>query len=272
MAKIFSQAQMDEIYAYFKDKMNSLQCIRVPSVKPLSECTTSDFNEIVNAYYNGLLQLKDITDVWKVGDSININLNAMSQQYTGESHAQQTQEFVIVDFATYPLVTEINSKKTALLTMQMKGCMTNGGYLGTTTSNPAWNLSTRRSWCNNTCYNAFETNIKSLIKNVIRQASVGTYSTISTVQDKVFLPNSYEIGANEPVVTGTKLYKYYETKANRIKQYTSTSGSAYTNTYLTCTVGTPNNVWIINSSGDAAAGFYNSGQSMNYGISVAFCV
>jgi len=85
-----------------------------------------------------------------------MTLSAMPATYVGESHREQEIELVIIDFNKDTLVTPINGKTTALLTVMQKDCLTDGehtylqedseiGYMDNTERNVTWETCQRRT-------------------------------------------------------------------------------------------------------------------------------
>lgn len=226
MAKIFSQAQMDEIYAYFKDKMNSLECIKAPELKPFDECTWDEVLKCVDAYYNGLYSLEDITNVWSIGNSKNITTSATSKSYGISAMTAITRPYAIIDFNHDNLAKPINGKEKALLTLAVAGgSSANGGTssilsldtrgVGTIGDWSYWDTCYLNQWLNNSFYNALPTNVKNKIKEVNR-----TYNALSNNKSnyisKIFLPMLKEVFGNQGSV-GTQ-YPYYTTVTNRYRK------------------------------------------------------
>jgi len=200
MAKIFSQAQMDEIYTYFKDKMNSLECIRTYEILPFAECTFSQIEKIVNAYYSGYLKLEEIQNVWNIGDEIEINTVSVS---TMESQPSQIIHYKIIDFEHDTLLDQINDKTKALLTLAPTTKLTNNGIISSDYVN--YPLSDRHKWLNNDYYNALPEQFRNLIKTVNKSTNAGTFNA------KVFLPSVKEITGNDTDYPfGGVRYDYYK--------------------------------------------------------------
>jgi hypothetical protein len=159
--------------------------------------------DILTKYYNNELTLDEVKSVWSIGDTITINLSAMPATYVSESHVAQSQKFAILDFDHDILVNKIGNKTKALLTLQQVNVLSNGteaetGFIkepvdGYCDNSGGWEQSERRTWCNNIYYNALPNEIKSLVKQVIKE-TYNDYSTkiITTSNEYCFLPSSTE--------------------------------------------------------------------------------
>ena len=277
MAKIFSQAQMDEIYAYFKDKMNSLECIRVINMKPLNECSLNDIKNIVNAYYSGDLSLSDIQEYWSVGDTFSISLSAMPATYAEETHDAQDVQFRIIGMNHDTLTEPINGKTKALLTFQGVDCLLETAILTNTPSFYWQDLITnsgvytynRRDWLNETVFNAFPQQIKETIKPVNKYTFNSSEKVFFTAYSEEGMWNS--TSSDRQKYQNLPVYSYYNgtdiwQDSKRIKK-----------------VGTTNTMYISHpASRDdqkmQCPGFSNNGAdawidtSTNPGICLAFCV
>ena len=174
--------------------------------------TDAEIAAIIDAYYAGTLTLAQIKSVWQIGDCRAVSLSAMSATGVGESHRAQTVSVQIIDFVHDDLVTPINGKTKALITVQQKDClMSANAEAGTTygendtekgsmnssnVNNTGWNTSARRSWCNSVYYNALPSTIKSEVKEV-KKSTASTGNTSSPTwyvnHDKCFLLSELEI-------------------------------------------------------------------------------
>lgn len=196
---------------------------------PWTTGTDAQIKAMVDGYYAGDITLTQIKSVWSVGDTRNVTLSAMSATGVGESHASQTVELTIIDFNHDDLATSVNGKTKALVTVQLKNCLNEKGYMNSTDTNSGgWGESARRTWCNNTFKSSIPSSIQSLIRNVNKKNyKVYNSTTLSTTSDSCFLlseteifgSNTYSAGATE----GTQ-YEYYKTSSNRVKQV---NGSNY---------------------------------------------
>lgn len=184
---------------------------------PWSTATEEEIATMVNAYYNDEISLDDVKSVWSVGDSRTMQLSAMAATYVGESHEAQTVELTIIGFNHDELTRSVNDKINALVTVQLKNCLNNTGYMNSTnTISGSWGACKRRKWCNDTFYNA----IPSTIKSCIRKVTKTSYECGDT-DDNCFLLSEIEIFgstkySNSYSSEGTQ-YEYYKTSSNRVK-------------------------------------------------------
>ncbi len=79
--------------------------------------TDEEIGAMLEAHYNGII---NIGDYWKVGDTRAIHLNAMNATTGGEAHAAQNITMVIIGIEHDNLVTPINGKTKAAITLQCK--------------------------------------------------------------------------------------------------------------------------------------------------------
>lgn len=206
-----------------------------PPVIAWTSATDAQIKAIIDAYYAGQLTLTEIQQVWKVGDSRNVSLSAMSATGVGESHRAQTVQMTILDFDHDTLKTAINGKTKALITVQQKDCLRDGsvsdtsgssntehGYMNSSnTNNGGWGNCARRTWCNNVYYAALPSGFKELVKQVTKENNSGGGSAFAgtATDDYIWLPSEHEVfgattysGRQE----GTQ-YEYYKTASNRYK-------------------------------------------------------
>lgn len=236
---------------------------------PWSTGTDAQIKAMVDGYYAGDITLTQIKSVWSVGDTRNVTLSAMSATGVGESHASQTVGLTIIDFNHDDLATSVNGKTKALVTVQLKNCLNEKGYMNSTDTNSGgWEGSARRTWCNNTFKSSIPSTIRTLIRNVNKKNyKVYNSTTLSTTSDSCFLLSETEIFGSKTYSAGATegtQYEYYKTSSNRVKQVNDSNywwweRSPYSgNSYGFCGV---------DSSGYASGG-YASGA---IGLAPGFC-
>ena len=200
--------------------------------------TDEEIAAMLDAYYNGILSLEDIQDVWSVGDERVVSLSAMSNTFgeKGETHRAQDIIMTIIDFNHDALETPINGITKALITIHQKTYLmdaecaagtrygednTENGFMNNADAdNVSWKGCARRTWCNNTYYNALPSSFKSMVKDTIHSTTVGHGSTsLENTIDKVFLLSEYEIfgQTKRAAAQEGEQYAYYMTSANRLK-------------------------------------------------------
>lgn len=188
--------------------------------------TYDEISAMLDAHYAGTI---NISDYWSVGDVRTIPLSAMSATYVGESHSSQDVQLTIIDFDHDDLVTPINGKTKAAISVQLKNCLNTKGYMNSSNTNSGgWEESARRKWCNDIFYNAIPSILRNGIKQVIKKNyKVYNSNNITTTSDYCFLLSETEIfGEKKYSIDSTEgtQYEYYKTSSNRIKQV---SGSNY---------------------------------------------
>ena len=196
------------------------------TIVTFSDGTDEEILAMVQAHYDDKIKL---SDYWAIGDTRTVTLSAMSATYVGESHSSQDVQLTIIDFDHDDLVTPINGKTKAAISVQLKNCLNTKGYMNSTDTNSGgWEESARRKWCNDIFYNAIPSILRNGIKQVIKKNyKVYNSNNITTTSDYCFLLSETEIfGEKKYSIDSTEgtQYEYYKTSSNRIKQV---SGSNY---------------------------------------------
>lgn len=205
--------------------------------------TNAEITKMIEAHYAGKI---NIGDYWAVGDKRTIHHNAMDVTGVSESHKANDYTYVIIGIEHDDLVTDINGKTKAAITIQTERMLYldttteynssydkshECGYMnGTDTNSDGWDSCARREWCNNVYKKCLPTYIQSMMKQVKKLTSDGGQSsTIKTSNDYAFLPSEIEIfGSLSYSFAGEgKQYQYFKTVANRYKKprYISSSVS-----------------------------------------------
>ena len=196
------------------------------TIVTFSNGTDEEILAMVQAHYDDKIKL---SDYWTIGDTRTVTLSAMSATYVGESHSSQDVQLTIIDFDHDDLVTPINGKTKAAISVQLKNCLNTKGYMNSSNTNSGgWEESARRKWCNDIFYNAIPSILRNGIKQVIKKNyKVYNSNNITTTSDYCFLLSETEIfGEKKYAIDSTEgtQYEYYKTSSNRIKQV---SGSNY---------------------------------------------
>lgn len=197
--------------------------------------TDAEIAKMIEAHYAGKI---NISDYWAVGDKRTIHHDAMDATGVSESHKANDYAYVIIGIEHDDLVTAINGKTKAAITIQTERTL----YLDTTTEyNDSYNAShecgymnsgstnsggwegcERRAWCNNVYKQCLPTYIQNMMKQVKKLTSGGSQSsTIKTSNDYAFLPSEIEVfGNTQYSFTGEgKQYQYFKNAtANRYKK------------------------------------------------------
>lgn len=197
--------------------------------------TDAEIEKMIEAHYAGKI---NIGDYWAVGDKRTIHHNAMAATGVSESHKANDYIYVIIGIEHDDLVTAINGKTKAAITIQTERML----YLDTTTeynssydtshecgymnssntNSGGWGYCDRRTWCNNVYKKCLPTYIQNMMKQVRKLTSEGSQSnTIKTSNDYAFLPSEIEIfGSTAHSFAGEgKQYQYFKNAtANRYKK------------------------------------------------------
>lgn len=197
--------------------------------------TDAEITKMIEAHYAGKI---NIGDYWAVGDKRTIHHNAMAATGVSESHKANDYIYVIIGIEHDDLVTAINGKTKAAITIQTERML----YLDTTTeynssydtshecgymnssntNSGGWGYCDRHTWCNNVYKKCLPTYIQNMMKQVRKLTSEGSQSnTIKTSNDYAFLPSEIEIfGSTTHSFAGEgKQYQYFKNAtANRYKK------------------------------------------------------
>ena len=237
------------------------------TIVTFSDGTDEEILAMVQAHYDDKIKL---SDYWAIGDTRTVTLSAMSATYVGENHSSQDVQLTIIDFDHDDLVTPINGKTKAAISVQLKNCLNTKGYMNSSNTNSGgWEESARRKWCNDIFYNAIPSILRNGIKQVIKKNyKVYNSNNITTTSDYCFLLSETEIFAEKKYsidsTEGTQ-YEYYKTSSNRIKQV---SGSNYYWWERSPHSGGGAGFCIV--SDDGSAGFSNASDT--YGLAPCLCI
>lgn len=197
--------------------------------------TDTEIAKMIEAHYAGKI---NIGDYWAVGDKRTIHHNAMAATGVSESHKENDYAYVIIGIEHDDLVTAINGKTKAAITIQTERIL----YLDTTTeynssydeshecgyinssntNSGGWEGCARRTWCNSVYKQCLPTYIQNMMKQVKKLTSVGGQgSTIKTSNDYTFLPSEIEIFGSTTYSfsgEGTQYQYFKNATANRYKK------------------------------------------------------
>lgn len=196
--------------------------------------TDAEIARMIKAHYAGKI---NIGEYWAVGDKRTIHHNAMDATGVSESHKANDYAYVIIGIEHDDLVTAINGKAKAAITIQTERLL----YLDTTTeyndsldashecgymnssdmNSGGWEGCERRTWCNNVYKKCLPAYVQSMMKQVKKLTSGGGQSsTIKTSNDYAFLLSEIEIFGDIPYSFGGEgtQYQYFKNAtANRYK-------------------------------------------------------
>ena len=197
--------------------------------------TDAEIEKMIEAHYAGKI---NIGDYWAVGDKRTIHHNAMAATGVSESHKANDYIYVIIGIEHDDLVTAINGKTKAAITIQTERTLYldttteynssydtshECGYMnGSSTNSGGWEGCVRRTWCNNVYKKCLPTYIQNMMKQVEKLTSAGSRSsTIKISNDYAFLLSEIEIfGSVTYSYAGEgKQYQYFKNAtANRYKK------------------------------------------------------
>ena len=197
--------------------------------------TDAEIEKMIEAHYAGKI---NISDYWAVGDKRTIHHNAMDATGVSESHRANDYAYVIIGIEHDDLVTAINGKTKAAITIQTERMLYldttteynasydashECGYInGSSTNSGGWEGCVRRTWCNNVYKKCLPTYIQNMMKQVEKLTSAGSRSsTIKISNDYAFLLSEIEIfGSAAYSYAGEgKQYQYFKNAtANRYKK------------------------------------------------------
>lgn len=203
--------------------------------------TDAEIAKMIEAHYAGKI---NIGDYWAVGDKRTIHHNAMPATGVSESHKANDYAYVIIGIEHDDLVTAINGKTKAAITIQTERML----YLDTTTeynssydashecgyinssstNSDGWEGCARRTWCNNVYKKCLPTYIQNMMKQVKKLTSVGSKSsTIKASNDYAFLLSEIEIfGSTTYSYAGEgKQYQYFKNATANIYKKPRSSSS-----------------------------------------------
>lgn len=232
--------------------------------------TDAEIAKMIEAHYAGKI---NIGDYWAVGDKRTIHHNAMPATNVSESHKANDYTYVIIGIEHDDLVTAINGKTKAAITIQTERMLyldtTTGynssydishecGYMNKTNTNAtSWVNCSRCAWCINEYKRCLPTYIQSMMKLVKKSTSIGSQSsTIQISNNYAFLPSEIEIfgSAMHSFAGEGKQYQYFKNAtANRYKKpiYSSSCVSGYYWTRSPHSIGS-SSFCFVNLAGDAS--------------------
>lgn len=183
--------------------------------------TDTEIADMVEAADAGIISL---SDYWTVGDTRSISLSAMSATGVGESHAAQTQKFVLLNKGGKTL----KNGKTCSFVVGMVNLLSTSstyesGYMNSSNTNSGgWESCKRRTWCNSVFRNAIPPVIRGIFKQFKNVTANGSSSSAATSTDYFALPSEKEVFrsttyANSSAESANSQFEYYKTSSNRVK-------------------------------------------------------
>lgn len=248
--------------------------------------TDAEIEKMIEAHYAGKI---NISDYWAVGDKRTIHHNAMDATGVSESHRANDYAYVIIGIEHDDLVTAINGKTKAAITIQTERMLYldttteyntsyneshECGYInGSSTNSGGWEGCVRRTWCNNVYKKCLPTYIQNMMKQVKKLTSAGSRSsTIKISNDYAFLLSEIEIfGSTTYSYAGEgNQYQYFKNAtANRYKKPRSDSNHVSGYYWGRSPYSSSGNKFChVNVSGNS----YYSDVSNTYGIVPCLCI
>lgn len=247
--------------------------------------TDAEIAKMIEAHYAGKI---NIGDYWAVGDKRIIHHNAMAATGVSESHKANDYAYVIIGIEHDDLVTPVNDKTKAAITIQTERMLYldttteyndsyntshECGYMNSTNTNSGgWEGCARRTWCNNVYKKCLPTYIQNMMKQVKKLTSAGSQSsTIKTSNDYAFLPSEIEIfGSTICSFAGEgKQYQYFKTTANRYKK--PCYGSSYVSGYWWERSPASSNSSSFCSVNPSGSAIYSGANDIN-GVAPCLCI
>lgn len=230
--------------------------------------TDTEIADMVEAADAGIISL---SDYWTVGDVRRISLSAMSATGVGESHAAQTQEFVLMNKGGKTLE---NGKTCSFVVGMVRLLSTSSsyesGYMNSSSTNSGgWESCARRTWCNSVFRNAIPPVIRGIFKRFKNVTANGSSSSVTTSTDYFALPSEKEVFgsttyANSSAESSNSQFEYYKTSSNRVKA--SLDGVARYWWERSPYSGSSNCFCIVSNGGSAdSTDAYNSGGIAPFG-------
>lgn len=248
--------------------------------------TDAEIEKMIEAHYAGKI---NIGDYWSVGDKRIIHHNAMTATGVSESHKANDYTYVIIGIEHDDLVTPINDKTKAAITIQTERMLYldttteynssydaahECGYMNSSSTNSGgWEGCARRTWCNTVYKECLPTYVQNMMKQVKKLTSAGSQSSeIKTSNDYAFLPSEIEIFGNATYSFAGegKQYQYFKNAtANRYKKpiYSSDYVSGY---YRTRSPSSDYSDSFCFMGGDGSANV--NGASFTFGVVPCLCI
>lgn len=199
--------------------------------------TDAEIARMLEAHYDGII---NIGDYWSVGDKRTIHHDAMAAIGVGVYHSSNDYEYVIIGIEHDDLVTPINERTKAAITLQTERILSYDTSVDYLTNNSeqgrmnslgtnagGWDGCERRIWCNEVYKNCLPIFIRNTMKQVQKKTSSGGSSGSELIisNDYAFLPSYQEIfSSSRNTWDDCDRYEYYlnaETNAYKNPRYSS---------------------------------------------------
>lgn len=178
--------------------------------------TDAEIVEALEKHYNGEI---DLTEHWSVGDERTISLSAMSATGVGESHAAQNVTMVIMNVGGKYL---LDGTTECAFIVGQKACLSETGYMHSSSSDVAWHNCARRTWCNEVYYASIPSTIRPIFQPHLNITGTAGSTATTTAMDYFALPAEKEILGSNSYANSTaekrlSQFSYYATSSNRSK-------------------------------------------------------
>lgn len=186
-------------------------------VYPWSSGTDEQITAMINALDSGLLLPEDTG--WQVGDTRTVTIGAMEAVDVTETHAEQQITRVLGHIGAPNGIRRVDGGDIHFIVLQ--GCALAEMGMISANQNSGWGDSTRRTWCNNTYYNAIPNVERSWYKKMITTSAISpSNGNIQETEEWFSLPAEKEFTGIQSHSFSTEFdaltqFSYYEDINNR---------------------------------------------------------
>ena len=230
----------------------------------------------------------NLTECQAVGDERTVSLAAITTYPSELDDTHAAQDIILVLAASdtgttdstnpcynYQYATATSGRTYPSFIFQMKNCLNEKGRISTSTTYPSdfgYNMSPRRTQCNNYFKPAFPNSLISIVKNIVLK-SQDYLGTIQTTNDYFFLATEKEIlnnryGSQPDEFNALAFQTYYNITSNRIKQVNG-SNSSYQLRSPRYMGSFANGFLAIDTTGTYID---SSSPTYNYGLAICGCI
>lgn len=246
--------------------------------------TYSEISKMLHYHYIGKI---DISNYWSIGDIRIETIQTIENNnkfLSFEDQPEQEVNLIIIGFNHDELLTSINGKTKAAVTIQTLEPLINTGMMDDHGTASRWGQFDRREWCNDSFYGALSSELQDLIKYVSKKSNHYTYSR-SDGTSAQYISDERGFYLSEVEITGTQIindkiengynwtpldpdgvqYEYMQIKSNRIK------GDKWFTRTTAIESGTWNVIYIDTSGVASMSGVNDKPYNDSY-IVPAFCM
>lgn len=222
---------------------------RTLRLKPFAQQTVSEMCDVLNAYYNGEVTADKIKQYWKIGDTITIHNDAITNSLGNQPATDML--YRIVSFDHYPLSNPINEIKQNFMCLHSHYTFPGLVKIDETAANVNYVNHNIFNYVNNLFVNSLPESVINALKScTIPYQNSGSSSTVVYTNVKAAIPSWKEIYTwNHSAIKaydGT-IFPYYKTAGNPLKYDMNTGAKVK---YWTRTFGGTNGLysWAVNTS------------------------